>query len=97
MERYLGLHEVFWKWIHFQVGNGDKVKFWTNIWRGEVVFKDRFPQLYRLALDQDANVANYLVRGIGGFFWDIRLRRYLQDWELAQFLSYWVQFMQKRG
>ena len=69
--------DEFWKWIRFQVGNGDKVKFWTDKWSGDEVFRIRFPQLYRLAIDRNASVADYLVQEVGSFFWDVRLRRSL--------------------
>ena len=68
------VREEFWKWVRFRVGKGDRVRFWTDKWCGDEVFSVRFPQLYRLAMSQEAWVADYLVLEEGGFSWDVRMR-----------------------
>ncbi|KAI3726172.1 hypothetical protein L1987_65969 [Smallanthus sonchifolius] len=33
-------------YLHGVVGNGEKLNFWTDPWLGNVVLKDRFPNLF---------------------------------------------------
>ena len=43
----------------FKVGNGTKLRFWENVWRGGIAFKLRFPNLYRLSLKHNGSVADF--------------------------------------
>lgn len=36
---------------------GDRVRFWTNIWRGSFSFCDRFPFLYKIVPNHDSTMA----------------------------------------
>ena len=89
--------EDFWKLLRFRVGRGDRVKFWTQKWCGDATLSDSFLQLYRLSMSREASVADQLVLGAGGFFWDIRLCRPLQDWELVQYLEFLGRVYAVRG
>ncbi|GLU18297.1 hypothetical protein SLE2022_346030 [Rubroshorea leprosula] len=42
-----------------QIGEGTKIRFWTDIWLGTTPFKQEFPCLYNLSLDKEAFVADY--------------------------------------
>ncbi|GMQ01565.1 hypothetical protein CsSME_00048157 [Camellia sinensis var. sinensis] len=61
----------FWKWIRFKVGEGSRVRFWKDLWCGELVLATRFPLIFNIALDQDALVASYLDGG-GVVVWNIQ-------------------------
>lgn len=43
-------NEIFWENIHFQIGDGQRVKFWTDRWATESSFSSQFPQFYQLCI-----------------------------------------------
>jgi len=43
------------------LGNGSRIRFWDDVWCGEMPLKEAFPVLYDIALDKDALVASHLV------------------------------------
>ncbi|GLT55821.1 hypothetical protein SLA2020_289090 [Shorea laevis] len=55
--------------FHRQIGEGTKIRFWTDIWLGTTSFKQEFPRLYNLSLDKKAFVADYKsTKGEGWHF-----------------------------
>ena len=63
----LGLVE-FRRWVRFKVGDGSRVRFWTDIWCGDQSLESRFPRLFGLAGNKDALVADFMERTGGGSF-----------------------------
>ena len=58
--------EVFSKNIQFEVGVGDRVKFWTNWWCGDSSLQLTFLVVFGIASNREAYVASSLERlGIG--------------------------------
>jgi hypothetical protein len=49
------------------LGNGSRIRFWDDVWCGEMPLKEAFPVLYDIARDKDANVANHLVVVSGSY------------------------------
>ena len=59
--------EDFSKNIRFEVGVGDRVKFWTDHWCGDSPLRFSYPSVYRIASNKGASVAFSLDRlGIEG-------------------------------
>ena len=52
-----------------------------------MILSIRFLLIYRLAVSRKALVADYFRKEGSAIFWDIQLRRALQDWELGQFME----------
>ncbi|XP_077249385.1 uncharacterized protein LOC143888882 [Tasmannia lanceolata] len=54
------------------------------MWLGGELLCNAFQQLFRIAVNQGASIAEYLDRsnGNGGHFWDIRFHRLLKDDEI---------------
>ena len=52
------LKENDWCWenMAFTVGNGTKIRFWTDLWCGCTVLSQRFPHLYAMAAHRNAMV-----------------------------------------
>ena len=77
--------EVFSKTTQFEVGVGDRVKFWTNRWCGDLPLYLSFPVVYGIATNREASVASSLERlGIEARrSWNVRLLRDPNDWELG--------------
>jgi hypothetical protein len=81
---------LFCSYTRLILGNGSRVRFWDDVWCGEVPLKDAFPVLYDIACDKDAHVADHLVVVSGVYQWDISFFRAAHDWEvdvLASFFS----------
>ena len=77
--------EDFSKNIRFEVGVGDRVKFWTDQWCGDSPLKLTFPSMYGIASNKEASVVSFLERlGIEDrISWDVHFTRRLNDWEMG--------------
>jgi hypothetical protein len=80
--------DCFSHFISFLVGNGDRVKFWSNVWCGESTLKGAFPNLFSIAADKEAAVADYLMIRNGNIHWEVTFEQNLQDWEMESLTSF---------
>jgi hypothetical protein len=51
----------------FILGHGLRIRFWHDVWYGEMTLKEAFPVLYGIACYKDALVAAHLVPGMVPF------------------------------
>ena len=77
--------EIFSKNIQFEVGVGDKVKFWKNQWCGDSPLQLTFLAMFGIASNKADFVASCLERlGIEEWrSWDVRFIRRPNDWEMG--------------
>ena len=75
--------EEFRKWVEFKVGDGSWVHFWADICYGDQCLGTCFLLLFGLAVNKNAVVVDYVERTGGFIFWNVVLRRPLQDWEVG--------------
>ena len=71
--------------IQFEVGVGDRVKFWTNWWCGDSPLQLTFPVGYEIALNKEASVA-FSLEWLGieeRRSWDICFIQRPNDWEMG--------------
>ncbi|KAJ0842900.1 putative reverse transcriptase zinc-binding domain-containing protein [Helianthus annuus] len=47
--------------LKVKVGNGNKTRFWKDVWLEQQPLKDVYPELYRMAKDKDCTIASCLV------------------------------------
>ena len=92
VEQIRGSHGIsLWKGIRsgwdsysnflwFEVRDWSKVKFWKNIWCGDCFLRDLCPNLFDLAVDNDALVSSYRAG-----HWNPHFIWLFQDWELEAF------------
>ena len=75
--------EVFSKHIWFEVGVGDRVKFWTDQWCGDLPLHLSFPIVYGIAISREASVASSLewLGTEARRSWKVLLLRNPNDWE----------------
>lgn len=73
----LVVRQVFWEGVRFKLGDGSSIRFWSDVWVGESLLRLAFPNMYRLAMDPRALVANCF--DLGSRVWDPRLRRAPND------------------
>ena len=75
--------EVFRKYAQFKVGVGDRVKFWTDRWCGDLCLHLAFPILYNFATNKEASVESSLIcQGARDRrTWDVHFIWGPNDWE----------------
>ena len=72
----------FSKHITYEIGDGSWIKFWHDIWCGDLPLRQKFSDLFHLARVPEALVADHLRLQGSNFVWDIEFSRPAQDWEL---------------
>uniref|UniRef100_A0A2N9I908 Reverse transcriptase domain-containing protein n=1 Tax=Fagus sylvatica TaxID=28930 RepID=A0A2N9I908_FAGSY len=78
--RFMVEHDSLWKqgWdrfsshLKFVLGCGSRIRFWLDLWCGEVTLSRAFPLLFRIAQSREARVAEYLCWQNGVSHWDVR-------------------------
>ena len=71
----------------FKVGDSTKLRFWEDVWRGEVAFKVRFSSLYRLSLKHNGSVADFESHAEHEGGWNFHFRRNVRDSELEELVE----------
>ena len=68
--------------VSFAMGDGRRVRFWKDIWCGNIPLCEAFPSLFALAVSQDAWVVDCWdsVGDVGG--WIPCFSRSFTDWEV---------------
>jgi hypothetical protein len=66
----------------FELGDGSKIKFWDDVWCGEMTLKEDFLVLYDIGRDKDVLVAAHLDSTSGSLQWDVSFIRASHDWEV---------------
>lgn len=72
------------------LGNGSSIRFWDNVWCGEMTLKEAFPVLYDIACDKDALIATHLVLKSESYQWDVSFFRAAHDWEVDVLTSFFT-------
>lgn len=76
-----------WKDITFQVGNGRNVLFWKDNWNGQGTLQETFPTLFHISTNQNSTIKDtWTTQG-----WNLIFRRFLNDWEVREWLLYFVE------
>ena len=66
------------------------MRFWQDVWYGDLSFQLAFPRLYGIAADREVTVEMSLPRqGVEETrCWDVRFIRDLNDWEMEEGLQF---------
>ena len=75
---------VFFQNAVFALGDGRRIKFWSDVWCGGVALCNRFPTLFNLATNKEAKVADIWDSGEGVGCWSPTFLGALNDWELEE-------------
>ncbi|XP_028078613.1 uncharacterized protein LOC114280444 [Camellia sinensis] len=79
--------EEFWKRVKLKVGVGDRVRFWRDRWCGDLTLEEWFPLVFGIAVDAEV-LMGVVWSGQGvSTFWNVGLRRAVQDWEQGQLVE----------
>ncbi|GLT59703.1 hypothetical protein SLA2020_325080 [Shorea laevis] len=63
------------------LGNGGRVKFWTDVWAEGCTLSNKFPRLFMLAADQDCKVIDMGAWSENCWKWNLSWKRPLRTWE----------------
>jgi len=66
----------------FILGHGSRIRFWHDVWCGEMTLNEAFPVLYGIARDKDAPAAAHMASESGFLQWDVSFIRLAHDWEV---------------
>jgi hypothetical protein len=72
------------------LGDGSRIRFWDDVWCGEMPLKEAFSSLYDIACDKNSLVAVHLILENGSFQWDVRFIRAAHDWEVDVLASFFT-------
>ena len=56
------LYGEFYQMVSYKVGNGNKMRFWEDIWWGKNMLEELFPSLFRFSSFKSRPISNILDR-----------------------------------
>uniref|UniRef100_A0A2N9H909 Reverse transcriptase zinc-binding domain-containing protein n=1 Tax=Fagus sylvatica TaxID=28930 RepID=A0A2N9H909_FAGSY len=76
--------DIFQSYIVFEVGKGDKVRFWHDKWCGDYSLKDEFPILFERSRDRETFIDSLYTQssGMETRDWHLHFVRNFNDWEV---------------
>ncbi|RVX23043.1 LINE-1 retrotransposable element ORF2 protein [Vitis vinifera] len=75
------VYQEFSKFTRFVVGNGDRIRFWDDLWWGEQPLGVQYPRLLSVVTDKNAPISSILGY-TRPFSWNFTFRRNLSDSEI---------------
>jgi hypothetical protein len=79
----------FYNHTKFKVGDGSKVKFWHDLWCGDIALKDAFLVLFGIVHAKDVLVEDHMKFFGVVIQWNVSFARAAQDWELDVFALFY--------
>jgi hypothetical protein len=68
--------------LGLKIGDDKQIKFWHDLWCGDILLKEDYPVLFHVACDRDATVAQFMVWSNRSFHWNPGFLRTVRDCEL---------------
>jgi hypothetical protein len=86
--RTLGRNGEASRFLSFEVGDDTFVNFWYALWCGDLTLKAAYLELFRIARNKDALVADHIQYLIDAVHWFLHFTCPLQDCELESISSF---------
>lgn len=67
------------KHIQFVEGNGQEVKFWTNLWNHSTSLAKKFRILFNISARKNATIAEVYHKEQGNICWNLTFQRGIKD------------------
>jgi hypothetical protein len=48
----MDVKKLFWPCVKIRIGNGEKCRFWEDVWLGHSSLANMFPRVYSISLNQ---------------------------------------------
>jgi hypothetical protein len=88
MEEYGKGWGKFCSHTKFDMGDGSKIRFWHDLWRGDLALKEAFSILFGIACTKDTFVVAHVEFFGGSIQWNMSFARAAHDWEVDTFTSF---------
>ena len=69
------MFEIFIENAKLRVGDGSTIKFWKDIWLGNVPLQSAYPTLFRITVNKSEFLSDVLARFEQSQRWDFAFRR----------------------
>lgn len=79
----ISFEEIIQKHSTVVVGNGRRIKFWSDMWCDSVLLCTKYPNLFALSILPEGTVADHRCGPQGSGSWNILFRRTLFDREIS--------------
>ncbi|KAJ9685133.1 hypothetical protein PVL29_017245 [Vitis rotundifolia] len=80
------VYQDFFKFTRFMVGNGERIRFWEDLWWGNQPLGVRYPRLLRVVTDKNIPISS-ILGSTRPFSWNFNFRRNLSDPEIEDLES----------
>lgn len=67
--------DQFRRYISFDIGNGETVRFWDDKWCGDIELRRALPGLYNIAINKEEKVSSVMQRNGDVTVWNPAIRR----------------------
>ncbi|RVW97057.1 putative ribonuclease H protein [Vitis vinifera] len=71
----------FFKYTRFVVGDGERIRFWEDLWWGDQPLKSQYPRLFRVVTDKNIPISS-IFDSARLFSWNFNFCRNLSDSEI---------------
>ncbi|RVW50233.1 hypothetical protein CK203_088006 [Vitis vinifera] len=73
--------QEFSKFTRFVVGDGERIRFWEDLWWGDQPLGVQYPRLFRVVIDKNIPISS-ILSSTRPFSWNFNFRRNLSDSEI---------------
>ncbi|KAM0963163.1 hypothetical protein ACFX2A_022668 [Malus domestica] len=76
--------QLFLHCCKFEVGNGERVRFWEDGWLDGGPLKEQFPRLFLLSRKHNQNISSFVDLSTNSLSWNFDFRRNLNEAEIEE-------------
>ena len=75
------MHKSFRSFPCLLVGNGERIRFWEDLWWGDQSLGSQYPRLFKVVLDKNIHISS-ILGSTRPFSWNFNFHRNLSDSEI---------------